>query len=44
LATTVDEALPPGAGEHEIDASAAALQAFEPDDPIDHRQLCAVGS
>ena len=32
----------PRTGEHEIDAPAAALRAFEPLDPIDHRQLGAV--
>jgi hypothetical protein len=34
--------LPPRPGQHEIDAAAAALRAFEPLDPIDHRQLGAV--
>lgn len=33
--------LAPSPGEHEIDAAAAALRAFEPLDPIDHRQLGA---
>ena len=38
------EELPPRAGQHEIDAAAAALRALEPLDPIDDRQLGAVAS
>ena len=34
----------PSAGQHEVDAAAAALRTFEPPDPVDHRQLGAVAS
>ena len=42
--TAVRRSSSPSTGEYEIDLLAGALRAFEPPDPIAHRQICVVAS